>query len=389
MNISPSDCLNWIDAELDALERQGLRRRLITREGHQSATISLDGREYGNFSANDYLGLAADPRIADAAADAVKKFGWGSGASPLISGHAELHRRLEEKLAEFERTEAALLFTSGFAANSGTIAALAGPGDAVFCDRKNHASLFDGCRLSRADVRVYPHADAQALDELLAKSNSYRRRLIVTDSLFSMDGDFAPMVDLVEIAEKRSAMLLVDEAHATGVFGEHGTGVCERFGVEHRVPIRIGTISKALGGIGGFVVGSRKLIEWLVNRARPYIFSTASPAAISAAAMAALEIVRDEPERRIELLAMADYVRQELLDRGWRLGPSTSQILPVIVGETEKALALSEKLREKGLFVPAIRPPTVPDGESCLRISLSYAHTPEQIEKLLGTLSFV
>jgi 8-amino-7-oxononanoate synthase len=388
MNISPSESLHWIDGELDALERQGLRRRLLTRDGLQTATVSLDGREYVNFSANDYLGLAADPRIADAVAEAVKHYGWGSGASPLISGHAELHRRLEEKLAEFEATEAALLFTSGFAANSGTIAALAGPGDAVFCDRKNHASLFDGCRLSRADVRVYPHADAQSLDDLLAKSTSYRRRLIVTDSLFSMDGDFAPLADLVEIAEKHSAMLLVDEAHATGVFGERGTGVCELFGVEKRVPIRIGTISKALGGIGGFVVGSRKLVEWLVNRARPYIFSTASPAAISAAALAALEIVRDEPERRIELLAMADYVRQELFVKGWRLGPSTSQILPVMVGEAEKAVELSEKLREKGLFVPAIRPPTVPEGESCLRISLSYGHTADQIEQLLGELRF-
>jgi 8-amino-7-oxononanoate synthase len=380
------DCLKWIDEELPALEAKGLRRQLLSRSGRQAACVAIDGREYINFSSNDYLGLAADPRVAESVAAALRENGWGSGASPLISGHAELHRRLEAELAQFEGTEAALLFTSGFAANSGTIAALVGQGDAIFSDRKNHASLFDGCRLSRADVRVYPHGDVEALNKLLSKTAKYRRRLIVTDSLFSMDGDFAPLVELAEIAEKHAAMLLVDEAHATGVFGEKGRGACEMFGVENRVPIRIGTISKALGGIGGFVVGSRPLIEWLVNRARPYIFSTALPAAISAAAMTALEIVKNEPERRIQLLGKAAELRRELSSQGWRLGPSTSQILPVILGEADRAVAFSQELREKGLFVPAIRPPTVPEGEACLRISLSYSHTPAMMEKLLENL---
>jgi 8-amino-7-oxononanoate synthase len=426
------DCLNWIDGELSALEAKGLRRALLSRGSPQAATIALDGREYVNFGSNDYLGLAADPRLAEAVASAIRQFGWGSGASPLISGHAELHRQLEEQLAEFEGTEAALLFTSGFAANSGTIAALVGPGDAVFCDRKNHASLFDGCRLSRADVRVYPHADPQALDDLLTKSTSYRRRLIVTDSLFSMDGDFAPLTELTEIAERHAAMLLVDEAHATGVFGPHGRGVCEMLGVENRVPIRIGTLSKALGSIGGFVAASRSLIEWLVNRARPYVFSTALPAAVSAAGIAALEIVKSEPERRIELLAKASGLRRELHSQGWQLDQisisregeapakpkesrvgqakrspanlpeknsggtplrlsepavSVSQIVPVIVGEAHRAVILSQSLREQGLFVPAIRPPTVPGGEACLRISLSYSHTQAMIGKLLENLA--
>lgn len=406
------DCLKWIDDELPALEAKGLRRKLLSRSGRQTACIALDGWEYVNFSSNDYLGLAADPRLAESVAAALREYGWGSGASPLISGHAELHRRLEAELARFEGTEAALLFTSGFAANSGTIAALVGQGDAVFSDRKNHASLFDGCRLSRADVRVYPHGDVKALEELLSKTTNHRRRLIVTDSLFSMDGDFAPLKELVEIAEKHAAMLLVDEAHATGVFGENGRGACEMFGVEDRVPIRIGTLSKALGGIGGFVVGSRTLIEWLVNRARPYVFSTALPAAISAVAITALEIVKNEPERRIQLLEKAAELRRELSSQGWRLGGEmvpgtfcakhpeghsgkrclapfprlTSQILPVVLGEAEQALAFSQKLREQGLFVPAIRPPTVPEGEACLRISLSYAHTPGMVEKLLESL---
>jgi 8-amino-7-oxononanoate synthase len=314
------DCLQWIDEELPALEARGLRRKLLSRTSAQAASVMLDGRQYANFGSNDYLGLAADPRLAAAVAAALTQYGWGSGASPLLMGHAELHRRLESRLAEFEGAEAALLFTSGFAANSGTIAALAGPGDAVFSDRKNHASLFDGCRLSRADVRVYPHGDWQALDDLLAKTTTYRRRLIVTDSLFSMDGDFAPLKELADIAEKHHAMLLVDEAHATGVFGKNGRGACELLGVEDRVPVRIGTLSKALGGIGGFAAGSRSLVEWLVNRARPYVFSTALPAAVSAAALAALEIVQSEPRRRIELLATAAKVRRELLSQGWRIG---------------------------------------------------------------------
>ncbi|MCC6124203.1 MAG: 8-amino-7-oxononanoate synthase [Pirellulales bacterium] len=380
------DCLRWIDEELPALEAKGRRRKLLSRSNAQAAVIALDGREYVNFGTNDYLGLAADPRLAEAVASALDQYGWGSGASPLILGHAELHRRLEEQIAEFEGVEAALLFTSGFAANSGTIAALVGPGDAVFSDRKNHASLFDGCRLSRADIRVYPHADPQALDDLLEKTTAYRRRLIVTDSLFSMDGDFAPLKEIAEIAEKRRAMLLVDEAHATGVFGDRGRGACEMLGVEDRVPVRIGTLSKALGGIGGFVAGSRTLVDWLVNRARPYVFSTALPAAVSAAGLAALEIVKNEPFRRGELLVKAADLRRELSAQGWRLGNSASQILPVIVGESERAVALSQKLRARGLFVPAIRPPTVPEGEACLRISLSYAHSPAMIGKLLESL---
>jgi 8-amino-7-oxononanoate synthase len=383
------DCLKWIDAELPALEVKGLRRKLLTRSGAQTASITLEGREYVNFGSNDYLGLAADPRLAAAVAAALKEHGWGSGASPLISGHAELHRRLEERLAAFEGVEAALLFTSGFAANSGTIAALVGPGDAVFSDRKNHASLFDGCRISRADVRVYPHGDPSALDDLLTKTVNCRRRLIVTDSLFSMDGDFAPLVELAELAEKHAAMLLVDEAHATGVFGANGRGACEMLGVEDRVPVRVGTLSKALGGIGGFVAGSRTLIEWLVNRARPYVFSTALPAAVSAAGITALEIVQNEPERRIQLLEKAADVRRKLLAQGWQLGPSASQILPVIVGEADRAVTLSLRLRERGLFVPAIRPPTVPEGEACLRISLSYAHSPAMIGKLLENMAIL
>ena len=355
---------------------------MATRAGAQAARITLDGRELVNFGSNDYLALAADPRLARAAAEAAQREGWGSGASPLICGYGRSHQRLEKRLAEFEGAEAAAVFSTGFAANAGTIAALVGPGDMVFTDRKNHASLLDGCRLSRADVRVYPHADWQRLDQLLAKATGHRRRLIVTDSLFSMDGDLAPLAELADLAKRHAAMLLIDEAHATGVFGPNGRGAAERLGVEDWIDVRVGTLSKALGSIGGFVAGSRSLVEWLINRARPYVFSTAPPAAMAAAALAALDVLRDEPERRQRLLSRADALRTRLAQQGWNVGKSASQIIPVIVGRPERAVHLAAKLRNRGLFVPAIRPPTVPEGQACLRISLTYGHTEEMIEQL-------
>jgi 8-amino-7-oxononanoate synthase len=382
--------LDWIDAELEGLEQQGLRRRLATRDGPQAPQVVLDGQPLVNFGSNDYLGLAADPRLAAAVARAIGQEGWGSGASPLVTGRAALHARLEQRLAEMEGAEAALLFPSGFAANLGTIAALVGPGDVVFADRYNHASLLDGCRLSRADVRVYPHGDWQSLAGLLTRATEQRRRLIVTDSLFSMDGDLAPLVELTDLAVRHRAMLLIDEAHATGVFGRNGRGVAEHLDVDSRmaasVAVRVGTLSKALGGIGGFVVGSRALVEWLLNRARTYVYSTAAPAATAAAALAALDIVAAEPERRRGLLARAEMLRNALAAQGWNVGRSQSQIIPILVGEPARAVELSARLRQAGLLAPAIRPPTVPEGQSRLRISLTAAHTPEMIEILLRAL---
>ncbi|MHB8898488.1 MAG: aminotransferase class I/II-fold pyridoxal phosphate-dependent enzyme, partial [Thermoguttaceae bacterium] len=301
-------------------------------------------------------------------------------------GHSDLHRQLEERLAQFERAEAALVFPSGFAANTGTIAALAGPGDAVFTDRKNHASLLDGCRLSRADVKVYPHGDWERLDRMLEDDSGHGRRLIVTDSLFSMDGDAAPLPRLAEVARRHRAMLMIDEAHATGVFGESGRGVAEWQGVEEEFLIRVGTLSKAFGSHGGYVAGPRRLIEWLVNRARTYVFSTAAPAAVAAASLAALEIVVGEPQCRKTLLERAARLRRRLAEQGWNTGGSISHIIPVIVGEADAAVRLSARLREAGLLAPAIRPPTVPRGEACLRISVSYAHSDEMIDRLAEVL---
>ncbi len=389
MQISEHNSLAWIDAELSALAERDLLRRLMAHEGAQGATLSLDGRAFLNFGSNDYLGLAADPRLADAAKQTLDHEGCGSGASPLIVGRAESHQRLERRLAEFEQTEAALVFTSGFAANVGTVAALVGSGDAVFSDALNHASLVDGCRLSRAEVHVYPHGDWRALETLLQKKAAARRRLIVTDSLFSMDGDLAPLVELSELAQKHGCMLLVDEAHATGVFGNQGRGACEWLGVERQVDIRIGTLSKALGAAGGFVCGSRALIEWLVNRARTYVFSTALPPAIAAAAIAALDLVREEPQRRAQLLDRSRHLADTLREQGWQVGPTVSQIVPLVVGEARRALELSGALAERGIWAPAIRPPSVPAGAARLRISLSFAHDDAMVERLVNALNEV
>lgn len=418
MSFTPHDPLAWIDGALNELERAGLRRRFAVRGGMQTSRVVLDGRELINFGSNDYLGLASDERLIEAARHAGECEGWGSGASPLVSGRSESHALLERRLAEFEGEEAALVFPSGFAANAGVIPALVDEGDGIFGDAKNHASLIDGCRLSKATRFVYPHCDCEALEKLLQDSGRFRRRLIVTDTLFSMDGDLAPVTELVDLAKRYDAMLMVDEAHATGVFGERGRGVVEHSGSvpffgsakkgtdplasprqPHTSPlpmpsapgegvhVRMGTLSKALGSGGGFVCGRRSLVDWLANRARSYVFSTAQPAATSAAAIAALDIVEREPRRRQSLLAAAASLRERLREDGWNTGNSASQIIPIIIGEADRTMRLAGSLREAGFFVPGIRPPSVPEGESLLRLSLCYHHTPEMIDDLTKALA--
>jgi 8-amino-7-oxononanoate synthase len=383
------DPLAWIGDALAQLERNGLRRRLTIRSGPQTAHVEIGGRGLVNFGSNDYLGLAADERLAAAARAASEREGWGSGASPLVSGRSESHAALERRLAEFEGAEAALVFPSGFAANAGVIPALVEEPDAIFGDAKNHASLIDGCRLAKAARFVYPHADCDALEELLKNSAGFRRRLLVTDSIFSMDGDIAPLMRIAELAERYHAMLLVDEAHATGVFGERGAGVVEQLGVHERVHVRIGTLSKAFGTGGGFVCGSQPLIDWLANRARTYVFSTAQPAATSAAGLAALEIVESEPWRRRELLERVDGFRQTLREQGWDTGNSESQIVPLMVGDPWRTMELTAALGETGFFVPGIRPPSVPEGESLLRVSVCWHHTAEVLDQLLKRLATI
>ena len=380
------DPLRWIDDELKGLDDQHLRRRRQLRAGPQSAAhLSIDGRTLGNFGSNDYLGLAAE-ELLDSVQQGLKTAGWGSGASPLIAGYCDLHARLEESLARFEGCQEAILFPSGYAANSGTIAALVGPGDVIFSDARNHASIIDGCRLSGAKIEVYPHADTGNLRDGLVNSASFRRRLIVTDTLFSMGGDLAPLPDLAALAAEHDAILMVDEAHATGVLGATGRGVCQLQQVEEGVHVRVGTLSKALGSAGGFVAGSEQLVQWLINRARPYIFSTASPAALAAAGLRALEIVDEQPERREDLMDQAAWLHDQLIQQGWPLGSLQSQIFALPVGRPERALDWSQQLREAGFLVPAIRPPSVAEGASCLRLSLCYGHPRETLEGLVQEL---
>ena len=380
------DPLSWIDDQLHALEQQQLCRQLATRSGPQDARqVVLDDQSLINFASNDYLGFAAE--LAELATDpAWLADGWGSGASPLVSGRGQLHEQLECQLARFEQTEAALLFPSGFAANTGTIPALAGPGDVILSDARNHASIIDGCRLSGATLAIYRHLDTDHADQLLHQHARARRRLIVSDALFSMDGDIAPLEQLAELAEKHDAMLMVDEAHATGVLGPAGRGACELAGVADRVHIKVGTLSKALGCSGGFVAGSAMLIQWLANAARSYVFSTASPAPLAAAALCALRWIDEFPERRAQVLQNASQLRQELALQGWKISDQSTQVIALPVGDPGQALQLSGELRTKGLLVPAIRPPSVPEGESLLRISVGYRHKQADLEQLAAAL---
>jgi 8-amino-7-oxononanoate synthase len=383
------DPLAWIDDALGELDRDGLRRQLVVRSGPQTSRFVLDGRELINFGSNDYLGLAADERLIAAVRAASEREGWGSGASPLVSGRSETQAELERRLAEFEGTDAALVFASGFAANAGVIPALVDEPDAIFGDARNHASLIDGCRLSRATRFVYPHGDCEELEVLLGRSAGFRRRLIVTDTMFSMAGDLAPLPRLAELAERYDAMLMVDEAHATGVMGSNGRGVVEQFDLHDRVHIRMGTLSKAFGAAGGFACGRRSLIDWLANRARTYVFSTSQPAATNAAAIAALDVAQEEPFRRTELLKNCAGFRRRLIEQGWDVGRSEGQIVPIMVGDAGRTMAFATRLREAGFFVPGIRPPSVPEGESLLRVSLCYHHTPEVIDLLLKQLAAI
>jgi 8-amino-7-oxononanoate synthase len=379
--------LGWLAAGLERLAADGLERPQRIRDGRQGGTVVLDGRPLVNVGSNDYLGYAGDVRLTKAASRAACAEGFGAGASPLVSGHSRAHERLEQALAELLDVPAAVTFSSGFAANAATIAALVGPGDLIASDDRNHASIIDGCRLARASVRVYPHRDVAALDALLATDAAgHRRRLIVTDTLFSMDGTLAPLADLCDVAGRHGAMLMVDEAHATGVFGVRGSGLVEEAGCADGVHIRTGTLSKALGAAGGFVAGHADLIRWLRHAARGWVFSTAHPPAVAAAATRAIELLAEEPRRRGELRTRAAAFRDRLAAAGLDLGGAAAQIVPIVVGPPAAAVALSAALAEGGFFVPAIRPPSVPPGRSLVRASLSWLHADSDLAALADAI---
>lgn len=375
----------WATAALAAHEARGHTRRLAPLASAQGPVVTLDGRQVVNFSSNDALGLCADPRLAAAAQAGFTRFGLGAGASRLVVGTFEPHQALEDALARFEGTEAALLFNSGFAANTGLLPVLFGAGDVVFSDALNHASLVDGCRLSKAEVVVFPHKDVAALERLL-REHPGRRRGIVTDTVFSMDGDVAPLRELRRLADAHGAALVVDEAHATGVFGPRGAGACE---AQQIVPdVLMGTLSKALGCVGAYVAGSAALRAWLVHDARPLVFSTALPPALSFAALEALRLVEQEPERRAKLWQHVHRLAEGLRALGLPAEPA-SHVFGVVLGAPERAVEASRQLLGRGYLVRPIRPPTVPAGTSRLRISLSAAHDAAHVDGLLAALGDV
>ncbi|HWX00434.1 8-amino-7-oxononanoate synthase [Collimonas sp.] len=379
------ELLKQIRAQLDALQEQKLLRKRRIVDGPQGPVLDVDGRQYLAFCNNDYLGLANHPALHAAAQAGLDKYGVGASASALISGHTSVVEELEQALAEFVGMPRALHFSTGYMANMGTIPALVGVGDVVFSDRLNHACLIDGARLSGAQFRVYPHNDVARLEQLLAKSSS-PRKLVVTDAVFSMDGDIAPLPELLALCEKYDAWLLVDDAHGFGVLGPQGRGSIAHFGLKSERILYMGTLGKAAGVAGAFVAGDATLIEWLLQRARTYIFTTASPPLLASALLAAVKLMQEEDWRQQHLQQLIARLRNGLAGLPWPLLPSTTAVQAMIVQDNQLALDLMEGLRQQGIWVPAIRPPTVPKDTARLRISLSATHSNQQVDQLIGAL---
>jgi 8-amino-7-oxononanoate synthase len=379
------ELLTRIREQLAELQEQKLLRKRRIVDGPQGPLLEVEGRQYLAFCSNDYLGLANHPALHAAAQAGLNQYGVGASASALISGHTSVVEELELALAAFVGMPRALHFSTGYMANMGSIPALVGPGDIVFSDRLNHACLIDGARLSGAQFRIYPHADVARLEQLLAKS-SHPRKLIVTDAVFSMDGDIAPLPELLALCEKYDAWLLVDDAHGFGVLGPQGRGSLAHFGLQSQRILYMGTLGKAAGVAGAFVAGDALLIEWLLQRARTYVFTTASPPMLASALLAAVKLMQSEDWRQQHLRVLIAHLRKGLASLPWSLLPSETPVQALIVEDNQLALDLMAGLREQGIWVPAIRPPTVPKGTARLRISLSAAHSMEQIDQLVSAL---
>jgi 8-amino-7-oxononanoate synthase len=384
----PRGALDWIPGELAALEAKGLRRSLEPLGSAQGPVVEVEGRPLVNLCSNDYLALASDPRVKRAAAEAAEREGAGAGAARLVAGDLPVHGALERRLARLKGTEAALLFSSGYHANAGVLAALVGRHDAIFSDELNHASIIDGCLLSRAEVQRYRHGDVEELGRLLGASRA-RRKLVATDAVFGMDGDAAPLAEIAGLCERHGAMLYLDEAHATGVLGERGAGLAEATGLGDRVDVSMGTLGKALGSFGAFVAGSGPLRDWLTSRARTFVFTTALPPAACGAALAALDVLEEDRPRRRRLQDLSTRMKDGLEWLGFSMRGVVAPIFPVILGDEARALDASRRLRARGFFVRAIRPPTVPRGTSRLRVSLTAGHTREQVDGFLAALEGV
>ncbi|MFH1782991.1 MAG: 8-amino-7-oxononanoate synthase [Candidatus Omnitrophota bacterium] len=376
---------SMLQEELDELKTLGLYRELRTIDSMQGPIVKIDGKEVILLSSNNYLGLASHPEVINAQVKAAKEFGAGSCASRLISGNMTLHERLEEEIASFKGEESAIIFSTGYMANVGTISALAGEKDLVVCDKLDHASIIDGVRLSGAVMRVYPHKNLEKLRDILEKSSGYNKKFIITDGVFSMDGDIAPIPELVEIAEEYNAILMVDDAHATGVLGKTGKGTCEHFNIKSGIHIKMGTFSKALGNLGGYVAGSRSLIDYIRNKARSFIYSTSLPPSVIGGNLAAIDIIERDSSLKDKLWENVSRLRSGLEGLGLDLMGSETQIIPVRTKDEASTMKLAELLLERGVFAPGIRPPTVPKNKCRIRTSLMATHTDEHIDRVINT----
>jgi glycine C-acetyltransferase len=383
--------LDYLKTQLGELEQSGLRLHIRTLESAQAARARFDGRDVINLASNNYLGLCGHPRMKEAAAEAAKEYGAGSGAVRSIAGTMSLHRELEARFAAFKGAEAALMFPSGFAANAGTVSAILTREDVIVSDALNHASIIDGARLSRAEIKVFPHKDVAAADRLLGETKGEgRNQLLITDGVFSMDGDIAPLPALVDVAEKHGAIMMIDDAHASGVLGENGKGTVSHYGLDpNRVDVQVGTLSKAIGALGGFIAGPSHLIEWLKNRGRPFIFSTSAPPAVAAACIVALDILEQEPDRVQRLWERTRFLKEGLQGLGFDTGESQTPITPVIAGEAQKAQELSALLWDEGVFTPAVVFPTVAKDRARVRTIVTADHTEEDLKQALDAFERV
>jgi glycine C-acetyltransferase len=375
-----ADPLQYLAEELDTLKSQGLYRRLRVLDDEQKAHTSIDHRSVVNLSSNNYLGLTTHPRLRERALEATRTLGVGSGSVRTIAGTMSIHMELERRLAAFKRTEATVVFQSGFTANAGTVSSILGKEDFIISDELNHASIIDGARLSRATIKVFPHRDAKAARAIVQELPRERRRLIISDGVFSMDGDLGALPALCDVAEEFGCVMMVDDAHASGVFGTNGRGTIDHFGLHGRVDIQVGTLSKAIGALGGYVAGSRALIEFLYHRARPFLFSTSHPPAVAASCLAAIDVLESEPELIERLWDNTRFFKIGLQSLGFDTGASESPITPVIVGDAALAMKLSDVLFENGVFAQGLGFPTVPRGKARVRTIVTATHTRDELQ---------
>ena len=384
-----SDPLSFLGSELDALRKQGLYRSLRILDGRQEASSSFDGRRVVNLSSNNYLGLTTHPDLVRRALEATEQLGVGSGSVRTIAGTMAIHMELERRLAVFKKTEAVVVFQSGFAANAGTVAAILTKDDVIISDELNHASIIDGCRLSKAAIRIFPHKDAGAARKILQELPAPQRKLLITDGVFSMDGDLGALPELCDLAEEFGCIMMVDDAHASGVFGTQGRGTIDHFGVHGRVDIQVGTLSKAIGALGGYVAGSRTLIDFLHHRARPFLFSTSHPPSVAAACLAALDVLENDPAIIARLWENTKFFKSGLQALGFNTGLSQSPITPVIAGEGSLAMKLSDRLFAEGVFAQGIAYPTVARDKARVRTIVTASHTRDELQFALDTFKKV